>query len=158
MTRILLWGVALFALVALCTKNVRAETNCTGFGNEPFALKLTPSEIYVVDGDTIKQRFGCENLRFSDMDAPDTNGHEKCHDEGLLGSKSETQLWDMVRAAKTAEFRYDGKRDNYHRPLGVLILDGKPVRDTLIKDGFACPAADPIKEDWCAKPFKCRAS
>jgi endonuclease YncB( thermonuclease family) len=133
-----------------------AEPSCHAYLKKAEVVPLNPADIYVVDGDTIKEdRFCALRLRFNDIDAPDRDGHEKCEEEGRLGDKTYERLLALVRAAKTAEYHASGELDKYGRPLGQLILDGNPVGATLANEHLACPSKDGKKENWCAMPFRC---
>jgi len=152
---VIMTATLLIAPVALAT-----DIECTAFKRKkPVVVTLDPATVYIVDGDTIRERDECAALwRLSDIDAPETELQKiERQPERDLGIKATARLTILVRRAKTVEFRYSGKPGGHNRPSGKLMVDGRSAGSILKSEGLACQNSQEMKHDWCATPPRCLA-
>jgi endonuclease YncB( thermonuclease family) len=130
------------------------------------AEPIEPSEIRVVDGDTIQVYNVEPNVRLVGFDAPET-WKPDCDGERALGLKATARLRELVRGGGL-DFEYiacscpAGTQGafacNYGRDCGTLRARGRDVGAILIAEGlavpFACGATScPRKpHPWCGPP------
>jgi micrococcal nuclease len=88
----------------------------------------------VVDGDTI--RVQGERIRILDIDAPETWG-ARCDAEKRLGDLATQRLLQLVNSGEVTLLSEGRDEDRYGRKLRVVLVDGKPVGDTLVEEGLA---------------------
>jgi endonuclease YncB( thermonuclease family) len=128
------------------------------------AEPIASSEIYVIDGDTIRVHDQPPNVRLVGFNAPET-WHAACPAEQLQGDKAAGRLRELVRASKL-DFEYvacscpTGTQGtpvcNYGRNCGALKASGRDVGEILIAEGLAVPfrcdatRCPPTPRPWCA--------
>jgi endonuclease YncB( thermonuclease family) len=124
------------------------------------AAPIEPSQIEVVDGDTI--RVAGETFRLVGFDAPETY-RAQCPSERHLGNRATFRLrqlvagggLDLERVACACPTGTEGTpRCNYGRSCGVLRARGQDVGAVLIAEGLArvyvCGRRScPKREAWC---------
>ena len=108
---------------------------------------INPSDIRVIDGDTIRVYHQHPNVRLVGFNAPETR-NAACHAEFELGSKATRRLRDIVKAGNLT-FEYvrcscpDATQGtpscNWGRDCGTLKSNGKDVGAILIEEGLAVP-------------------
>jgi endonuclease YncB( thermonuclease family) len=111
------------------------------------AEPIDPSDIRVMDGDTIRVYHQQPNVRLVGFNAPETRRAE-CDAEADLGARATRRLRDLVRAGNL-EFQYvkcscpPGTEGtfacNYGRDCGTLRSNGRDVGTILIEEGLAVP-------------------
>jgi endonuclease YncB( thermonuclease family) len=127
------------------------------------AEPIDPSDIRVIDGDTIRVYHQQPNVRLVGFNAPETR-NAACQTEFELGSKATGRLRDLVKAGNL-DFTYircscpSGTEGtfgcNYGRDCGTLRSNGKDVGEILIAEGlavrFVCGATHCPKtpRPWC---------
>jgi endonuclease YncB( thermonuclease family) len=128
------------------------------------AEPVAPSDIYVVDGDTIV--VDGRRIRLVGFDAPELGGHAHCGIERMLAARATSRLRQIIRNGDDIDLRFvacscrPGTEStmacNYGRACAYLTVDGKDVGDTLIDEHLAhlyvcgrytCPQ----RQSWC--PF-----
>lgn len=126
------------------------------------ASPITPGEIRVVDGDTV--RVGPDLYRLVGLNAPETGSHASCEAERALGATATRRLrqlvagggLDLERIACACRPGTEGApRCNYGRLCGVLRVRGRDVAEILVREGLAEPyvcarSRCPKRKDWCA--------
>jgi endonuclease YncB( thermonuclease family) len=124
------------------------------------AAPIEPSQIEVVDGDTI--RVAGETFRLVGFDAPETY-RAQCPSERQLGNRATFRLrqlvagggLDLERVACACRNGTEGTpRCNYGRSCGILRARGQDVGAVLIAEGlaraFVCGRTScPRREAWC---------
>lgn len=129
-------------------ENKMSDTTPDGL---PVVVNLDPSNIIVVDGDTITHidEDGTVTVyRFSAIDAaelegdqygdcwPDQHGIGECSDVNF-GQKGKEFLEEIFYDAKSVQV-VQGKLDQYGRRLGYFIVDGKSLLQCLsVREGLA---------------------
>jgi endonuclease YncB( thermonuclease family) len=108
---------------------------------------ITPDEVRVIDGDTIRIHHQRPDVRLVGFNAPETR-RAQCDFERDLGDKATTRLRDLVRSAKL-DFEFvacscrsgtEGTSScNYGRRCGTLKANGEDVGVILIRENLAVP-------------------
>lgn len=88
----------------------------------------------VVDGDTIWLR-GVK-IRIADIDAPETHD-PRCASEKQLGDRATRRLHELLESGTISLRPIDRDEDVYGRKLRVVLVNGRSVGDTLIREGLA---------------------
>jgi endonuclease YncB( thermonuclease family) len=111
------------------------------------AEPIDPSDVRVIDGDTIRVYHEQPNVRLVGFNAPETR-NAACVEEAELGAKATRRLRDLIRAGNL-EFQYvrcscpEGTEGtfscNYGRDCGTLKANGRDVGAILIEEGLAVP-------------------
>jgi micrococcal nuclease len=117
----------------------------TGCQMPLYAEPITPSEVYVVDGDSI--RIHDRSVRLVGFNAPETR-NATCQAEADLGARATRRLRDLVKLGNL-DFEYvrcscpEGTQGtfacNYARDCGTLKASGRDVGAILIAEGLAVP-------------------
>jgi endonuclease YncB( thermonuclease family) len=126
---------------------------------------IKPSDIYVIDGDTI-EAFG-KRIRLVGFDAPELGEHAHCGLERMLAARATSRLRQMIQISNDVDLQLvecscrpgtEGtKACNYGRACGYLTIDGQDAGDILITENLAhslvcgkysCPKRQP----WCPLP------
>ncbi len=110
------------------------------------AEPVSRDRIEIVDGDTI--RISGESWRLMGFDTPETF-YAKCTAERERGDAATKRLGGLIAAAKSIEAIPSGRHDRYRRVLGVLIIDGVDVAETMILEGHARPYQGRVRKGWC---------
>jgi len=111
-------------------------------------LTVTAADVRVVDGDTIAAHG--ENWRLSGYDTPETL-FARCARERILGHAATLRLRALIDGAGHIEIVARSGRDRYRRRLGVLLLDGADVADTMIEEGLARRYRGGRRQGWCGE-------
>lgn len=123
---------------------------------------IVPSDIRIVDGDTIVAHG--QKYRLVGFDAPETGERARCDAENQLGYRATLRLrslvvsghLDLVAVRCSCRPEIQGTRAcNYGRACGRLTVKGEDVSGILIREGLArayicgvdrCPPRKP----WCS--------
>jgi endonuclease YncB( thermonuclease family) len=111
----------------------------------------------VIDGDTVafQANFLPEplkkelSIRVFGVDTPEKGFRAKCPKENTLGQTATEFTKQTIRDSKKTEIviidwdKYGG------RVLGDVFLDGKSLREMLIKKGYAREYYGDAKKSWC---------
>jgi endonuclease YncB( thermonuclease family) len=124
---------------------------------------MTPSRIFVLDGDTIRIDGGKPDVRLVGFNAPETY-RAQCKAERDLGETATRRLRQLVNGG-ALDLRYvacncppasEGTDScNYGRRCGVLKANGRDVGSILIAEGLAVPfhcsgtSCPPTPRPWC---------
>jgi endonuclease YncB( thermonuclease family) len=123
---------------------------------------IKPSDIYVVDGDTI-DALG-KRIRLVGFDAPELGDHAHCGLERMLAARATSRLRQMIQLSTDIDLQIvdcscrpgtaGTKACNYGRACGYLTVDGQDVGDVLIAENLAHPLACgkyscPKRQSWC---------
>jgi endonuclease YncB( thermonuclease family) len=133
------------------------------FAHAALAEPITPDEIRVIDGDTIRLQHQKPDVRLVGFNAPETR-RALCDAERDLGGKATARLRDLVRSSKL-DFEFvacscsPGTEGtpvcNYGRRCGTLKANGRDVGAILISENLAVPFAcgqtrcPPTPKPWC---------
>jgi endonuclease YncB( thermonuclease family) len=141
--------LALIALLLLLPCSVRADA-------------IKPSDIYVIDGDTIRA-LG-RRIRLVGFDAPELGDHGHSGLERMLAARATSRLRQMTQlsgdiylqivACACRPSTEGTKACNYGRACGYLTLDGQDADDVLIAKNLAHPLvcekySCPKRQSWC---------
>ena len=125
------------------------------------AEAISPSEITVIDGDTIRARG--RTIRLVGFDAPESGLLARCPHERELAQRATAQLQSLV-AGGSLELRMvlcacapgtEGTQTcNYGRACGQLLAYGRDVGATMIQyrlaRSYVCGATScPARGSWC---------
>ena len=127
------------------------------------AEPITPTDVRVIDGDTIRVYHKAPDVRLVGFNAPETR-RAQCYAEEQLGGRATRRLRELVHAGNL-DFRYvacscsAGTQGtpacNYGRACGTLRANGRDVGDILIEEHLAvrfrcfatrCPSTP---RPWC---------
>jgi endonuclease YncB( thermonuclease family) len=124
---------------------------------------ITPDEVRVIDGDTIRIHHRQPDVRLVGFNAPETR-RAQCDFERDLGGKATARLRDIVRSTKL-DFEFvacscrsgtEGTSScNYGRRCGTLKANGQDVGVILIRENLAVPfvcgqtRCPPTPKPWC---------
>jgi endonuclease YncB( thermonuclease family) len=131
-----------------------------GFG---WSAPISPDEVCVIDGDTIRVRHQRPDVRLVGFNAPETR-RAQCDAERALGDRATDRLRDLVRSSKL-DFEFvacacapgaEGTPScNYGRRCGTLKANGRDVAAILISENLAVPfvcgqtRCPPTPKPWC---------
>lgn len=107
---------------------------------------INPSEIYVVDGDTI--RMDGDSWRLVGLDTPETY-EPRCDYELALGQAATARLRGLVASGRGVEIIRLPGRDRFDRGLARLFIGGENIADILIREGLARAYDGGRRESWC---------
>jgi len=129
------------------TKMIRPATGMLLLSTVAIAEPIDPSDIRVIDGDTIRVYHQQPNVRLVGFNAPETR-HAECPAEFELGSRATRRLRDLIRGGNL-DFIYvrcscppatQGTfACNYGRDCGTPKSNGRDVGAILIEEGLAVP-------------------
>lgn len=142
--------------------------NCS---NSATAEAISPDQVHVIDGDTIRLFNMKPDVRLVGFNAPETR-RAKCDHERQLGDHATRRVRDLVHS-EVLEFEYvncacpPGTEEtpacNYGRSCGILKAGGKELGDILIAEGLAVPfkcgttRCPKTPKPWCeARPTDVR--
>ena len=113
----------------------------------PLAEQIEPSDVRVIDGDTIRVYHQQPNVRLVGFNAPETRNAE-CQAEAELGARATRRLRAIIRVGNL-DFTYircscpeatqGTSKCNYGRDCGTLKSNGRDVGAILIAEGLAVP-------------------
>lgn len=129
-----------------------------------YSKSITPSEIRIIDGDTINVSGERRNVRLVGFDTPETY-RPSCQRELEAGQQATRRLGELINQAATLEFERvpcacrpgtEGTdKCNFGRICGTLRTDGRDVGQTLMSEGlavrFKCAATSCPRStaNWC---------
>jgi len=111
------------------------------------AASLDPSDIRVIDGDTIRIHRAKPDVRLVGFNAPETR-RAQCAAERALGDRATRRLRELVRsghldlilvACACPPGTQGTPACNYGRRCGTLKVRGRDVGEVLISEGLAVP-------------------
>jgi len=112
-----------------------------------FAEPIDPTDIEVIDGDTIQIHHQRLNVQLVGFNAPEIH-NASCQAEAELGARATRRLRELVRAGGL-EFEYvrcscpEGTQGttacNWKRDCGTLKSRGRDIGSILIAEGLAVP-------------------
>lgn len=113
--------------------------------------------VRIVDGDTVEIRvdwlpveLGNKlKIRIYGVDTPEKGGRAKCKKEASLGESATKFTTETVYNAENTQIVVKEWDKFGGRILGDVLVDGKSLRDLLIKSGFARPYFGEAKKSWC---------
>jgi micrococcal nuclease len=115
---------------------------------KPFTLcRMSIAKDCVIDGDTIELEG--ERVRMIDYDSPEIFS-PKCASEAARGERARLRLLELLNSG-AVEVQVSGARDEdvYGRKLRLVLVDGRSVGDTLIREGLAWPW-EGRRHVWCS--------
>ncbi len=113
---------------------------------------IPASDIYVVDGDTI--RVDGDSYRLAGFNTPETRTAE-CESERVAGYEAKERLRQLLDAAEAVRLDIRLKRngepaqDKYRRRIGDLFMDGASVAEVMISEGHAERYEGGTRRNWC---------
>jgi endonuclease YncB( thermonuclease family) len=125
---------------------------------------VKPSDIHVIDGDTI-DALG-KRVRLVGFDAPELGEHAHCGLERMLAARATSRLRQMIQSSDDIDLQIvdcscrPGTQGtmacNYRRACGYLTVDGRDVGDVLIAENLAHPLecgtySCPRRQSWCPR-------
>jgi endonuclease YncB( thermonuclease family) len=143
-------------------KAVAAVAIVAASGVVAAADPMKPSDIYVVDGDTI-DALG-KRIRLVGFDAPELGEHAHCGLERMLAARATSRLRQMIQLSGDIDLQIvdcscrpgtaGTMACNYGRSCGYLTIDGQDVGDVLIAENLAHPLvcgkySCPRRQLWC---------
>ena len=108
------------------------------------------NDLYCYDGDTCYVTINGQNekIRLLELDTPEIS-KPKCDAELELGLKARDFVNDLIKNAKTIEFKTDYELDYFGRILSYLIIDDEDVSALLVQNGLGVVYKKGHKMDWC---------
>jgi len=142
------------------TRQSTDDVSCRGAVS---SVPITPDEVRVIDGDTIRLHHQKPDVRLVGFNAPETR-RALCKAERELGGKATRRLRNLVKSSKL-DFEFvpcacpAGKERtpycNYGRRCGTLKANGQDVGLILIHENLAVPfvcgqtRCPPTPKPWC---------
>lgn len=99
------------------------------------AEQLKPSEIRVIDGDTL-QISANERVRLLDIDTPETHT-PRCQAELERGQEASRRLRALIQSGGQIWLARSGQQDKYGRTLAHVSVNGRDVGQILLSAGLA---------------------
>lgn len=88
-------------------------------------------------------------VRIYGVDTPEKGFRAKCEAENARGQAASTFTKRLIENSTRNQVTLYGWDKFGGRVLGDIILDGKSLRDELIKNGFAREYYGDAKQSWC---------
>jgi micrococcal nuclease len=90
------------------------------------------------------------SVRVRHVDTPEIKGKLPCEKEAARTAKK--LIENLLKNAKRIDLENAGK-DKYFRILADVIVDGKPIKDLLLKNNlaYAYEGKTKLKIDWCKR-------
>lgn len=146
MPRGALLPATLLILLGLWLYEPNTLTQAIARTEQPAVDSVIPSQLTVVDGDTV--RLAGQAIRLIGFDTPETY-RAQCAAERDLGEAATDRLRDLLAQASSAQLTYRPRRDQYGRELARLMLDGRDVADIMVWEGLARRYAGGQRQLWC---------
>ena len=146
MPRGALLPATLLILVGLWLYDPDMPTKTTSQAEQSAVDSVIPSQLTVVDGDTVN--LAGQLIRLVGFDTPETYRAE-CASERRLGDAASDKLRELLAGASSAQLVYLPNRDRYGRDLARLMLDGRDVADIMVGEGFARRYTGGQRQPWC---------
>jgi micrococcal nuclease len=109
-------------------------------------VSARPSEISIIDGDTIEH--AGIRYRLMGFDTPETI-QAKCVAELRMGRDARAKMIERIASVDVVSIRKSGRRDRYGRELAWLYVGGVNVADYMISIGLAREYHGGPREGWC---------
>lgn len=109
-------------------------------------LKVSASDVIVIDGDTIDHNG--DRYRLMGFDTPETY-KPQCVAEKALGLKAKSRLTELIQTAGHINLEIDEGVDRHGRFLAVGRVGGHDVGTTLISEGLAREYWGGKRLFWC---------
>lgn len=111
----------------------------------------------VVDGDTVEikvdwlpKELGDKiKIRIFGVDTPEKGGRAKCSAEAKMGEQATKFAVETIYNAESTTIVIKEWDKFGGRILGDVLVDGKSLRELLIKSGYARPYFGEAKKSWC---------
>ncbi len=97
------------------------------------SLALNPSQVSVIDADTIK--IGAESIRLVGFDAPEL-GRAKSEHEYNMGVAATKRLQELLGESDEVRMQRLRDADIHGRSLAPLYIDGRDVADIAVEEGW----------------------
>ena len=146
MQRGALLPATLLVLLGLWLYDPDTLTQTAARMDQSSANRMIPSQLTVIDGDTVGL-FG-QSVRLVGFDTPETY-QAQCAAERRLGDVATDKLRELLARASSAQLVYLPRRDQYGRDLARLLLDGRDVADVMVGEGFARRYSGGQRRSWC---------
>ena len=146
MPRGALLPATLLILVGLWLYDPDMPTKTTSQAEQSAVDSVIPSQLTVVDGDTV--RLAGQAIRLIGFDTPETY-RAGCASERRLGDAATDRLRDLLARATSAQLAYLPRRDQYGRELARLMVDGRDVADIMVGEGLARRYTGGHRQSWC---------
>jgi endonuclease YncB( thermonuclease family) len=117
-----------------------------GGRNSGSDIRVSASDIHVIDGDTIA--IGDDRYRLMGFDTPETY-RSKCAAELALGKKATRRLKALIADASALELEVASRRDKYGRKLARAFVFDQDVGSILISEGLARKYSGGKRMPWC---------
>lgn len=115
-------------------------------GCEDAGQTVNSSELYVVDGDTVK--LDGLSYRLIGFDTPETY-RSQCDAERALGNRAARRLRELINSVPTVKLVIEPRLEKYGRGLARLYVDGTDVGKTLIGESLARDYNGGKRQSWC---------
>jgi len=112
-------------------------------------VKVYDGDTIFIDIENIPPVFGRRiGVRIADIDTPEISSRDAC--EKRKAQEAKSLLESFIVHAKRVDV-VNVTRDKYFRVGGVVLVDGKPVSEELLKRNLAYPYHGEKKQvrDWC---------
>lgn len=100
---------------------------------------VRPSQIRVIDGDTIEYTPTDTTYRLVNIDTPETGSRASCVAERDLGDAATEAVRELVAQAQRIDLRPTGRLDQYGRTIAYVLIDGQDLGEALIAQDLARP-------------------
>jgi len=117
----------------------------------PFPAKL----VRVIDGDTVRvairmwfRQSVLEDVRLAGIDAPETGKRARCPAEAEAAERARRRLAELLPAGAQVEV-WNVRRERYGRALGMVLIQGVSVGETLQREGLVRPYGGGRRGGWC---------
>lgn len=134
----------------LIASNVYASTKKQGIAYDFPITKIIDGDTVAFEANFLPSPLKKElSVRVYGVDTPEKGFRAKCNKENDLGQLATKFTSNAVNKAKVRQVvvmdwdKYGG------RVLGDVLLDGKSLRDMLIKNGYAREYYGDAKQSWC---------
>ena len=126
----------------------------------PFTANANPYDwkvVRAVDGDTLEVEASwlpaelgkTIRIRIYGVDTPEKGGRAKCPNEATRGEAASAFSKAQVTHAKKVQITIKEWDKFGGRILGDAIIDGKSLREMLVKNGYAREYFGDAKKSWC---------
>ena len=146
MQRGALLPATLLVLLGLWLYDPDTLTQTAARMDQSSANRVIPSQLTVIDGDTVGL-FG-QSVRLVGFDTPETY-KAQCPEERRLSDTATNSLSELLARASSAQLVYLPERDQYGRDLARLMLNGRDVADIMVGEGFARRYSGGQRGSWC---------
>lgn len=140
----------LLSILALVVLSVAGKLGLTTDFNAQSSngslVRVTPYELTVVDGDTL--RYAGESVRLIGFDTPEIFSPQ-CAREKDLGDRATELLRALLTAASTIDLAFEASRDRYDRRLAQVYINNQDLADLMIEAGLARAYDGGRRLSWC---------